>query len=153
RKCKTPFRRSFRKGVMTEESNASGLGGDTNAQFALQDDTVLVDHAKNRTRHVVQGLYTRMTSRRASHTRDFIVPIGMREICAISSYVYIPLHHSRNAVRNRGGNISTDRATCARCSFSSTRSSGDGSADTHSFNAASGSGPVSCSSRRRTARR
>jgi len=88
-------------------------------------------------RYVCDG-NMRVTSRRASHTRDFIVPVAMRVICAISSYVYFPLHHSCNAVRNRGGNFSSDRVTCVRRSFKSTRSSGDGSADTHSPRIASG---------------
>jgi len=88
-------------------------------------------------RYVCDG-NMRVTSRRASHTRDFIVPVAMRVIRAISSYVYFPLHHSCNAVRNRGGNFSSDRVTYVRRSFKSTRSSGDGSADTHSPRIASG---------------
>src|SRR5262245_44766053 len=52
----TPFRWSCRKGVIVEESNASGSSSDTHVQVARQGDAARVDNAQNRLRHLNQAI-------------------------------------------------------------------------------------------------
>src|SRR4029077_2019041 len=78
------------------------------------------DHAIRGCAGLGSGLTLSTTRRRASQTRDFIVPLDTPVIVAISSYEYWPLFHRRKAFRSWLGNACIDFVNRVRLSFQST---------------------------------